>query len=234
MPLNRLLLQCKTLLHFAIKSSQADCKPIFILSYNIQLKIIPSSGSWREPGALLGRRKLRGDAAWLLAAVGAAPCASCFMEPVQADKEQGNSEERSGKSVAAQPLWWRRLTLLKGTKLLCVSINPQLPPPAASLVRAFSGINSAFPEQGGWSLNPLYPWGETEHQSPLPLAAAGAQGPGRAVTPQIGALAVAVNLIKVVLCSELGCAGWGLWSSSLQCPWPSEQQRRTLLSLGPH
>lgn len=101
------------------------------------------------------------------------------MEPVQADREEGGSERRSGRSVAAQPLWWRRLTLLKGTELLCVSVNPCLPPPAASLVRAFLVINSAFPEQGGWSLNPLYPWRETEHQSPLPSAAAGAQGAGQ-------------------------------------------------------
>lgn len=98
------------------------------------------------------------------------------MEPVQGDEEEWDSEGRSGGSVAAQPLWWRRLTLLKGTELLCIPENPQLPPPAASLVRTFLVINSAFPEQGGWSLNLLYPWRETDHQSPLPLAAAGAQG----------------------------------------------------------
>lgn len=181
---------------------------------------------------MLGRRKQRGDAGWVLPALGAAPPALCFTEPGQADKEEGDSEGRSERSVAAQPLRWRCLTLLKGTKLLCVSVNPRLPPPAASLVRAFSVINSAFPGQGGWSSNPLYPWGETEHQSPLPVAAAGAQGLGRAVAPRVEAPAVAVELIKVVLCSELGCAGWSLWSSSLQCPWPSEQQCRTLLSLG--
>lgn len=65
------------------------------------------------------------------------------------------------------------------------------------------------------------------------MAAAGAQGSGRAEAPQLRAPVVAVKLIKVVvLCSELVCAGWSLWSSSLQCPWPSEQQCRTLLSLG--
>lgn len=68
----------------------------------------------------------------------------------------------------------RCLMFLKGAELLCISTDPRLPPPAASLVRAFLVINSAFPEQGGWSLNLLYPWGEAEHQSPLPSAAAGA------------------------------------------------------------
>lgn len=149
------------------------------------------------------------------------------MKPVQAEEEERGNEGRSGRSLAAQPLWWSFLTVLKGTELLCISVNPQLPPPAASLVMAFLIINSAFPEQGGWSLNPLYPWGETEHQSPLPLAAAGAQGTSKAVAPQVRALVVTVKLIKVVvLCSELGCAGWSLWSSSLQCLWPSEQQCR--------
>lgn len=122
---------------------------------------------------------------------------------------------------------------MKGTELLWVSVNPHLPHPAASLVRGFSVINSAFPEQAGWSLNPLYHWGETEHQSPLPLRAAGAQGLGRAVAPRVRDSAIAVKLIKVVvLCPELGCAGWSLWSSSLQCLWTSEHQCRTLLCSG--
>lgn len=127
---------------------------------------------------MLGRQKLRGDAGWFLPALGAAPPALCFTEPGQADKEEGDSEGRSGRSVAAQPLRWRRLTLLKGTKLLCVSINPRLPPPAASLVRAFSVINSAFPGQGGWSSNPLYPWGERASE-PTPCGSSWCSGAGQ-------------------------------------------------------
>lgn len=84
-------------------------------------------------------------------------CLLCFtlLEPVQADKEEGDSEEKSERSVAAQPLLGDSAE--GHQELLCSSVNPQLHPPAASLVRSFSVINSASPEQRGWSLNPLYP-----------------------------------------------------------------------------
>lgn len=73
--------------------------------------------------------------------------------------------------------------------------------------------------------------GRDRASEPPPTAAAGAQG-ARQGSGRVRAPVVAVKLIKVVvLCSELGCAGWSLWSSSLQCLWPSQQQCRTLLSL---
>lgn len=102
--------------------------------------------------------------------------------------------------------------LLKGCKLLCLSINPCLPPPAASFVSGFSVINSAFPDGGEYNLNPLSISRDRRSVgahlltggrcSGGPGRAAGTEGRGSGRCPKGDE-----KLIRVtVLYSELGCA----------------------------
>lgn len=67
--------------------------------------------------------------------------------------------------------------LLKGCKLLCLPINPHLPPTAASLVSDFLVINSMFPDHGGQSLN--LPSVSRDRQSITAHLPVGARGAGR-------------------------------------------------------